>query len=94
MNADRLIEHYERIADAQNAIARLRQFVLDLAARGKLVQQEPTEKPASELLNHIGGEKLRIGLKPAPPLDRPSHDSATFCLAQWLLAPKKQPIGR
>lgn len=37
MNAARLLEHYERIADAPDAIFRLRRFILDLAVRGKLV---------------------------------------------------------
>lgn len=39
MNAERLLQHYERIADAPDAIARLRRFILDLAVRGKLVPQ-------------------------------------------------------
>jgi type I restriction enzyme, S subunit len=34
MNADRLLAHYERIADSPDAVARLRRFVLDLALRG------------------------------------------------------------
>jgi type I restriction enzyme S subunit len=41
MNAERLQAHYERIADAPDAMGRLRCFVLDLAVRGKLVQQNP-----------------------------------------------------
>ena len=40
MNAELLLDHYARIADAPDAIARLRRFVLDLAVRGKLVAQE------------------------------------------------------
>ena len=40
MNADRVLAHYERLADAPDAISRLRRFVLDLAVRGKLVEQE------------------------------------------------------
>lgn len=40
MNAALLLEHYARIADAPDAIARLRRFVLDLAVRGKLVEQD------------------------------------------------------
>ncbi len=40
MNAERLLAHYERIADAPDAIARLRRFILDLAVRGKLVPQD------------------------------------------------------
>ena len=46
MNADRLLAHYERIADAPDAIPRLRRFILDLAVRGKLVEQDPNDEPA------------------------------------------------
>ncbi|HRO00131.1 MAG TPA: restriction endonuclease subunit S [Nitrobacter sp.] len=60
MNADRLLAHYETIADAPDAIARLRRFVLDLAVRGKLVPQEATDEPASELLKQIAKEKARL----------------------------------
>jgi type I restriction enzyme, S subunit len=63
MNADRLLAHYEKIADAPDAIARLRRFILDLAVRGKLVLQDPTDEPASELLKRIGREKARLGIK-------------------------------
>jgi type I restriction enzyme S subunit len=60
MNADRLLSHYERIADAPDAISRLRRFVLDLAVRGKLVPQDPNDEPASELLKRIAAEKARL----------------------------------
>ena len=49
MNADRLLAHYEKIADVPHAIPRLRRFVLDLAVRGKLAEQDPADEPASEL---------------------------------------------
>jgi type I restriction enzyme, S subunit len=45
MNAERLLAHYERIADAPDAIPRLRRVVLDLAVRGKLVPQDPRDEP-------------------------------------------------
>lgn len=60
MNAERLLAHYERIADAPDAIARLRRFILDLAVRGKLVPQDPNDEPASELLKRIAKEKARL----------------------------------
>ena len=60
MNADRLLAHYERIADAPDAIARLRRFILDLAVRGKLVPQDANDEPASELLKRITKEKARL----------------------------------
>jgi type I restriction enzyme S subunit len=60
MNAERLLAHYERIADAPDAIARLRRFILDLAVRGKLVPQDANDEPASELLKRIAKEKARL----------------------------------
>lgn len=60
MNAERLLKHYERIADAPDAMPRLRRFMLALAVRGKLVPQDPNEEPASELLERIAGEKARL----------------------------------
>ncbi|MGU3358925.1 restriction endonuclease subunit S [Methylobacterium sp. M6A4_1b] len=60
MNAERLLAHYEKIADAPDAIARLRRFILDLAVRGKLVPQDGTEEPASKLLVRIEKEKARL----------------------------------
>ena len=60
MNADRLLALYDRVADAPDAVSRLRQFVLDLAVRGKLVEQDPADEPASELLRRIAVQKARL----------------------------------
>ena len=60
MNADRLLALYDRVADAPDAVARLRRFVLDLAVRGKLVKQDPSDEPVSELLKRIAEEKARL----------------------------------
>src|SRR6185436_9596148 len=60
MKAERLLAHYEKIADAPDAISRLRRFILDLAVRGKLVPQDPYDEPASELLKRITAEKARL----------------------------------
>ena len=60
MNADRLLAYYEKIADAPDAVQRLRRFILDLAVRGKLVEQDPNDEPASELLKRIASEKARL----------------------------------
>lgn len=45
MNAERLLAHYAEIAEAPDAVATLRRFVLELAVRGKLVPQDPREEP-------------------------------------------------
>jgi type I restriction enzyme S subunit len=63
MNAERLLALYERVAEAPDAITRLRKFILDLAVRGKLVPQDPKDEPASELLKRIAKEKARLGIR-------------------------------
>jgi type I restriction enzyme S subunit len=63
MNAERLLAHYAQLVDTPDAVSRLRRFVLDLAVRGKLVLQDPTDEPASELLKRIAKEKARLGIK-------------------------------
>ena len=60
MNVERLLANYERIVDTPDAIPRLRRFILDLAVRGKLVEQNLSDEPASELLKRISAEKARL----------------------------------
>ena len=50
MNADRLLALYGRVAEAPDAVTRLRRFVLDLAVRGKLVEQNPSDIPTTSIL--------------------------------------------
>jgi type I restriction enzyme S subunit len=57
MNADRLMAHFERISDAPDAVSKLRRFILDLAVRGKLVDQDPGDEPAEALLERIASKK-------------------------------------
>src|SRR5713226_6194317 len=84
MNAECLLSAYERIADAPDAIARLRRFILDLAVRGKLVPQDPNDEPASELLKRIAAEKARLvkagEIRTDKPLPRISQDEQPFDL--------------
>jgi len=60
MNSERLLTLYEKVAEAPDAITRLRRFVLDLAVRGKLVAQDSGDEPASKLLKRIAAEKARL----------------------------------
>ncbi len=57
MNAQLLLNHFDRICEAPEAIPRLKRFVLDLAVRGKLVEQEPDDEPAAALLRRIDAQK-------------------------------------
>ena len=60
MNTDRLLVHYEQVADASVTVPCLRRFTRELVVRGKLVPQDATDKPASELLKRIAGAKARL----------------------------------
>lgn len=60
MKPSQLLDHFDRISEAPDAVPRLRMFILDLAVRGKLVEQNQKDEPASELLKRIHVEKERI----------------------------------
>jgi type I restriction enzyme S subunit len=57
MKPAQLLEHFDRISEAPDAVARLRRFILDLAVRGKLVEQDSNDEPASELFKRIQAVK-------------------------------------
>jgi type I restriction enzyme S subunit len=60
MNPDWLLKHFEQISEAPDAVPRLRRFILDLAVRGKLVEQDPEDEPATEMLKRVAAEKRRL----------------------------------
>ena len=60
MNPDWLLKHFEQISEAPDAVPRLRRLILDLAVRGKLVEQDPEDEPASDLLKRIEAKKHRL----------------------------------
>ena len=55
-----LVRHFDLIAQAPGGVARLRELILTLAVQGKLVSQDPSDEPASELLKKIRAEKDRL----------------------------------
>jgi type I restriction enzyme S subunit len=55
-----LVRHFDLIAQAPGGVARLRELILTLAVQGKLVPQDPSDEPASELLKQIRAEKDRL----------------------------------
>lgn len=60
MNPTQLLTHFDRLAEAPDAIPRLRRFILDLAVRGKLVGQDHNDEAAADLLKRIQAEKARL----------------------------------
>jgi type I restriction enzyme, S subunit len=59
-SAQRLLKLYDRVSDAPDAVERLRKFVLDLAVRGKLVEQDPGDEPAGTLLERVEAKKDQL----------------------------------
>ena len=49
MNSETFVESFGHIADAPGGVDKLRGIVLDLAVDGRLVCQDPSDEPASEL---------------------------------------------
>lgn len=52
--------HLPRLTTRPEHIQQLRQTILNLAVRGKLVPQDPNDEPASQLLKRIQAEKARL----------------------------------
>ena len=82
MNPVQLLDHFDRISDAPDAIPRLRRFILDLAVRGMLVEQDPHDEPAAELLKRIQAEKARLvkagEIRKEMPLPQVAPDEVPF----------------
>lgn len=57
---DMLLEQFKTIFDRPEKVKKLRETILDLAMRGKLVPQDSRDEPASVLLERIREEKERL----------------------------------
>lgn len=55
-----LLENFEALAGAPGGIKKLRELILELAVRGKLVPQDPNDEPAESLLAEVQQERLRL----------------------------------
>ena len=56
----RISEHFDTLFTTETSIDELKQTLLQLAVMGKLVQQDPNDEPASELLKRIQAEKAKL----------------------------------
>src|SRR5687767_15091981 len=83
MNSAQLLSHFDRISEAPDALPLLRRFILELAVRGKLVEQDPKDEPASGLLKRIQAENHQL----QDTLDPLAEDEQPFKIPQswvWL----------
>jgi type I restriction enzyme M protein len=55
-----LFGHFDKLSAAPDATNLLRNFILDLAVRGRLLDQNPQDEPASQLLKRIDAEKAKL----------------------------------
>ena len=74
-----------------HGIKKLRELILELAVRGKLVPQDPNDEPASVLLQRIAKEKARLikegKIKKQKPLPKIGEDEKPFELPknwEWI----------
>lgn len=72
-------------------IKKLRELILELAVRGKLVPQDPSDEPASELLKRIAAQKAELEkqgkIKKQKPMPEISEDEKPFELPEgWEFA--------
>lgn len=86
-----LTDNLPLLAGAPNGIKRLRELIVELAVRGKLVPQDASEEPASELLKRIAEEKAQLvamgKLKKQKPLEDVGDAEKPFALPvgwEWL----------
>lgn len=59
-NWQRLSEHFDTLFTTEQSIDQLKQTILQLAVMGRLVTQDPTDEPASKLLERIAAEKAQL----------------------------------
>ncbi|MFM0414382.1 restriction endonuclease subunit S [Paraburkholderia aromaticivorans] len=85
-NWARLASNFDLVLDRPEAVDALEQTLLQLAVRGLLVEQDPNDEPASELLKQIRAEKDRLiaegKIKKDNPLPAINNDEKPFELPQ------------
>lgn len=82
----RIAAHFDTLFTTELSITHLKQTILQLAVMGKLVPQNPTDEPASTLLEKIAKEKTRLvkegEIKKQKPLPKISEDEKPFELPE------------
>jgi type I restriction enzyme S subunit len=60
MRLETFFEKFDLFADAPDAVAKLRELVLRMATSGRIAEQDPSDPPASELLQEIFAERNKL----------------------------------
>ena len=62
MTAQELLAAFETLAEAPDGVKRLRELVLQLAVRGKLVPQDPSDEPVGPMLGRAEATRPHVSL--------------------------------
>ena len=83
---DSLEHHFDTAFAAPDGIKKLRELILTLAMQGKLVEQDPNDPSASQLLKEIEAEKKRLvkegKIKAPKPLSEITPEEVPYALPQ------------
>ncbi len=60
MKLETFFEKFDLFADAPGAVVKMRELVLQLAVQGKLIDQLPSDEPATKLLEQVRKSKERL----------------------------------
>ncbi|WP_210081500.1 restriction endonuclease subunit S [Pantoea endophytica] len=100
-NWARISQHFDTLFTTEPSIDALKQTILQLAVMGKLVPQDPSDEPASELLKRIAAEKAELvkqgKIKKQKPLPEISEDEKPFELPngwEWCRLPDLGELAR
>ena len=100
-NWARLSTHFDTLFTTEASIDALKQTILQLAVMGKLVPQDPSDEPASALLERIAAEKAQLvkekKIKKEKPLPAISEDEKPFELPkgwEWCRLPDLGELAR
>ena len=100
-NWQRIAAHFDTLFTTETSIDALKQTLLQLAVMGKLVPQNPTDEPTSELLKRIQAEKIKLiaegKIKKDKPLTPITEEEKPFDLPvgwEWARFPELGEFGR
>ena len=85
-----LTDHLPLISGAPDGVKKLRELILEFAVRGKLLEQDPTDEPASGLLKRMAEQKAQLikqkVIRKGKPCEEVGLDEAPFKLPRgWAL---------
>src|SRR5687767_12927018 len=84
MKLGTFFERFDQLADAPDAVAKMRELVLQFAVQGKLVNQNPDDGHVTQLLSAISRERLTARFRTPEKAEIDKGDGHPFQIPlQW-----------